>query len=71
MIFHLRLHGRMLTVYWDIDSELFVFTPYTSENSMCASSWLSCVSMSFKNYSSMPGSSMSSSRGCLEGVTDS
>ena len=38
---------------------------------MCAWSWLSSVSVSFKNYSSTPGWIMFSSRGCLEGVTDS
>ena len=31
----------------------------------------SFVSMSFKNYSSTPGSIMFSSHGCLEGLTDS
>ena len=38
---------------------------------MCVWCWLSCVSMSFKNYSMMSGSIMFPSRGCLEGVTDS
>ena len=49
---------------------LHVVYKASSKNSICAWSWLSCVSMSFKNYSLMPGSIMFSSPGCLEGVTD-
>ena len=43
---------------------------YRSENSMCAWSHLSCVSMTFKNYSLTIGMMKLSCPRCLEGVTD-